>query len=90
MLLFSVFHSQLFMPVNAVLIPLGELSLDEFARKFPTNTTEIRAVFPAALEDRAAVLPHLDAFSVVFAAALAAAVVEKTALLAIAAAGGDF
>lgn len=88
MLLFSVFFSQLFKSVNAVLIPFGNLVFYELAREFPTQAAEVRAVFLAALEYLAAVIPHLDAFAAVLPTTDAATVVEEAALLAVAAAGG--
>ncbi len=77
------FLRKLFELVNAVLIPFGDLILDIFTRKLPTNTAEIRAVLLAALEYLAFVLPHLYAFAVCFAATGAAAVVEKSACFAV-------
>lgn len=86
--MFAVFFRKLFKPVNAVLIPLGELDFEKFARKLIASAAEIRAMLLAALEYGAAVLPHFNTLSAVFAAAGAAAVVEKSARLAVAAAGG--
>jgi len=76
--------------VNAVFIPLGDLAFEEPARKLTASAAEKRAVLLAALEYFAFVLPHLNTFAAVFAAALTAAVIEKSALLAVPAAGGDF
>ena len=87
-LLLPIFFGKCFQLIYPIFIPLGEFAFEELAREFPAQAAEIRAVFLAAFEDIAAVFPHFNALSAVFAAALTAAVVKKSAHFAVAAAGG--